>query len=393
MDNVKNNFEELKKLLLGALEILEETNSGMVERIVALEQRVEELEQKQNNLSGVTNTVAEKDEVAKDVEGFEGVEDAKEVEVAGKIEVAEAVEVIESLEVSDGIEGSENIGGAKEVEGAEVAEYVVGAEIATDALDVEEVADAERVVVDADAENAADVEEVADATEVVGAGAVADTEDIEKGENVEVVTLVVEENIADGEAFQVVAESELLAADEIKTETEVEVVTPDTETEIAVNEGLVAETKVAAESEVTEGGVSTESDIDVVEGIIGESVGTMMVNDMMADIVADEQQRIVNEAAKPDWYDWEVDYPAEYVDDVYKGISFNDRYEFIKELFNVSGNLSEAEVLFRDTLDVINETDTFKKVVAYMRENFPQWDEQSDEVYRFYMAVRRKFNR
>ena len=106
-----------------------------------------------------------------------------------------------------------------------------------------------------------------------------------------------------------------------------------------------------------------------------------------------KEEILLMDKAKPEWYDWEVDYPAEYVDDVYKGISFNDRYEFIKELFNVSGNLSEAEVLFRDTLDVINETDTFKKVVAYMRENFPQWDEQSDEVYRFYMAVRRKFNR
>ena len=103
--------------------------------------------------------------------------------------------------------------------------------------------------------------------------------------------------------------------------------------------------------------------------------------------------QIVNEAAKPDWYDWEVDYPASYVDDVYKGISFNDRYEFIKELFNVSGSLDEAELLFKETLDMINEMDNFKKVVAYIRERFPQWDEQSDEVYRFYMAVRRKFNR
>ena len=115
----------------------------------------------------------------------------------------------------------------------------------------------------------------------------------------------------------------------------------------------------------------------------------MMINDF----VADEQRKIVNEAAKPDWYDWEVDYPAAYVDDVYKGISFNDRFEFIKELFNVTGSLDEAEMAFKETLDMINSLENFKQVVAYIRERFPQWDEQSDEVYRFYMAVRRKFNK
>ena len=106
-----------------------------------------------------------------------------------------------------------------------------------------------------------------------------------------------------------------------------------------------------------------------------------------------QEAKIINEAARPDWYDWEVDYPASYVEDVYKAISFNDRYEFIKELFNMSGDLGEAEYLFKDTLDDINEMENFKQVVAYIRHRFPQWDEQSDEVYRFYMAVRRKFNK
>ena len=81
------------------------------------------------------------------------------------------------------------------------------------------------------------------------------------------------------------------------------------------------------------------------------------------------------------------------VDDVFRAISFNDRYEFIKELFNISGDLGEAEVLFKDTIDDINEMENFKQVVEYIRRRFPQWDEQSDEVYRFYMAIRRKFNK
>jgi hypothetical protein len=186
---------------------------------------------------------------------------------------------------------------------------------------------------------------------------------------------------------------------------------PDTQ-DVLLEERVDGDEVLDGECDLEPGGISEVVDVmpgaDILEGksigeesiegesilneesvVERESVGTIMVNDM----VADEQQRIVNEAAKPDWYDWEVDYPAEYVDDVYKGISFNDRYEFVKELFNVTGDLSEAETLFKETLDLINEIDTFRKVVAYMREKFPQWDEQSDEVYRFYMAVRRKFNR
>ena len=78
---------------------------------------------------------------------------------------------------------------------------------------------------------------------------------------------------------------------------------------------------------------------------------------------------------------------------VYKAISFNDRYVFVRELFNASGELSDAENLFKEVLDDINGMDNFKQVVSYIRKRFPQWDEQSDEVYRFYMAVRRKFNK
>ena len=137
-----------------------------------------------------------------------------------------------------------------------------------------------------------------------------------------------------------------------------------------------------------------------------DEIGDMLATDETDDLLevndldnllevkeADSIPKILNEAAKPDWFDWEVDYPASYVDDVFRAISFNDRYEFIKELFNISGDLGEAEVLFKDTLDDINEMETFKQVVEYIRRRFPQWDEQSDEVYRFYMAIRRKFNK
>ena len=96
--------------------------------------------------------------------------------------------------------------------------------------------------------------------------------------------------------------------------------------------------------------------------------------------------------AEADWYDWEVDYPASHIDNIYDGIGINDRYEFVRELFNPNGNLHEAELLFKRTVDDLNRLSSFKEVLVYTRARFPQWDEYSDEVYRFYMIVRRKFN-
>lgn len=96
--------------------------------------------------------------------------------------------------------------------------------------------------------------------------------------------------------------------------------------------------------------------------------------------------------AEADWYEWEVDYPASHIDNIYDGIGINDRYEFVRELFNPNGNLHEAELLFKRTVDDLNRLSSFKEVLVYTRARFPQWDEYSDEVYRFYMIVRRKFN-
>lgn len=106
----------------------------------------------------------------------------------------------------------------------------------------------------------------------------------------------------------------------------------------------------------------------------------------------DEAPEIVNDDARADWYDWEVDYPASHIDNIYDGIGINDRYEFVRELFNVNGNLHEAELLFKRTIDDLNRLDSFKEALVYIRARFPQWDELSDEVYRFYMTVRRKFS-
>ena len=45
MENVKINFEELKKMLSGALSIMEEYAEGLEKRVSELEERLQKLEQ------------------------------------------------------------------------------------------------------------------------------------------------------------------------------------------------------------------------------------------------------------------------------------------------------------------------------------------------------------
>lgn len=109
--------------------------------------------------------------------------------------------------------------------------------------------------------------------------------------------------------------------------------------------------------------------------------------DLFSGIPHKEEKRTILEAAKPDWYDWEVDYPASYIDDIAGGIGFNDKILFLKELFR------NDEALFSAVIKKLNDMGSFRGAVDYMRENFPEWNEERDEVYRFYMNVRRKLRK
>lgn len=102
---------------------------------------------------------------------------------------------------------------------------------------------------------------------------------------------------------------------------------------------------------------------------------------------AQEETVLVMDKARPDWYDWEVDIPGPYIEDIWDGIGLNDRLLFLKELFGGD------EIDFSDTLDALNEMTQLVEATEYIRGRYPHWDEESDEVYRFYMTVRRRFNK
>lgn len=92
-------------------------------------------------------------------------------------------------------------------------------------------------------------------------------------------------------------------------------------------------------------------------------------------VIAD--QKYGNEA-------WRKDMPGPEVKDVRSAISLNDRVMFISTLFR------DDSMLFQDVINKINALTTLEKAVQYLKENFPEWDMDSEIVYRFMMSVRRK---
>lgn len=81
---------------------------------------------------------------------------------------------------------------------------------------------------------------------------------------------------------------------------------------------------------------------------------------------------------------WRKDMPGPEVKDVRSAISLNDRVMFISTLFR------DDSMLFQDVINKINVLTTLEKAVQYLKENFPEWDMDSELVYRFMMSVRRK---
>lgn len=81
---------------------------------------------------------------------------------------------------------------------------------------------------------------------------------------------------------------------------------------------------------------------------------------------------------------WRTDMPGTQVKDIRSAISLNDRILFINYLFN------EDPMAFQEALTRINQMGSLDDVTAYVVESFPDWNLESDVVYRFMMAVRRK---
>ncbi|MCK9304955.1 MAG: hypothetical protein PHP30_07790 [Bacteroidales bacterium] len=83
--------------------------------------------------------------------------------------------------------------------------------------------------------------------------------------------------------------------------------------------------------------------------------------------------------------EWLTDNPGHKIETINQAITLNDKLLFLNELFN------DDSQQYRLSLEKIDQMYTFPQVLEYTRASFPDWDEDSAAVYRFYMAVRRKF--
>lgn len=193
-------------------------------------------------------------------------------------------------------------------------------------------------------------------------------------------------------------ESEDLPESEPKTELESEDL-PEAEPEADPGQGTQAEPETEAEPEQIAGPESVtgpEPEAEPVPEDLPEEDGFSLFGGMAEEeepkakktkapsehrqysghkVIAD--QKYGNEA-------WRKDMPGPEVKDVRSAISLNDRVMFISTLFR------DDSMLFQDVINKINALTTLEKAVQYLKENFPEWDMDSELVYRFMMSVRRK---
>lgn len=81
---------------------------------------------------------------------------------------------------------------------------------------------------------------------------------------------------------------------------------------------------------------------------------------------------------------WRTDMPGTPVKDIRSAISLNDRILFINMLFG------QDPMAFQDALTKINQMASLDEVVDFVVAERPEWELESETVYRFMMAVRRK---
>ena len=160
-------------------------------------------------------------------------------------------------------------------------------------------------------------------------------------------------------------------------------------------EDVEADAEEAAEAEEAadaEEESVAEEEAEVVEE--AETIDAMVAEEEIADDDLPAVEILIDAAvanAKPAVIDamtakeaWRTDIPGSPVKDIRSAISLHDRILFINGLFG------EDPILFQEVLTAINSMTSVDEVVGYLAEKRPDWDMNSDSVYRFMMAVRRR---
>lgn len=84
---------------------------------------------------------------------------------------------------------------------------------------------------------------------------------------------------------------------------------------------------------------------------------------------------------------WKTDIPGSPVRNIISGISLNDRILFINTLFKGDAGA------FQSTIALFNSFESLSQAETFIHDNYPGWNLDSEVVYRFMMAVRRKLSK
>lgn len=176
------------------------------------------------------------------------------------------------------------------------------------------------------------------------------------------------------EIYETESESELDM--ESDSEPELESESEDADVEESVHESVL-EPEYAEDPEEDNGEEGQEEDDDL-PGVFDQPVplyqaaqNSPAVKPSVAEVMAEN-------------HPWRTDMPGTPVKDVRSAISLNDRIIFINYLFD------EDPMAFQNAITQINTMSSLEQVVEYVKMEHPEWDLNSELVYRFMMAVRRR---
>ena len=166
------------------------------------------------------------------------------------------------------------------------------------------------------------------------------------------------------------------------------------EEEVAIEEEPVAEPEVADDLPedddlpfFDEPETVVEEAAPILEPVV-EPIVELVAETVVEPVVETSAEPVVKSApiidTMTDMQAWRTDMPGSPVKDVRSAISLNDRILFINKLFD------EDPMAFQEAIGKVNSFETFAQVVEYISTEHSDWNLESDTVYRFMMAVRRK---
>jgi len=140
-----------------------------------------------------------------------------------------------------------------------------------------------------------------------------------------------------------------------------------------------------ATSLTTDRGVASVITDRGITGVVADR-DTTILDVEREDIYEEFEIELIDEDIDMPEPEWMLDEPGPHVDSLNEAITLNDKICFINDLFKGD---SEQYYLSVQRLD---EFSHFKEALEYVRRAFPNWDEESPEVYRFYMILRRRYD-